>query len=83
MPASPAQQQSRATSLSLGAAFVAALNAMMSLFVSFGFDLNAAQQASISTVANSLVLLVLAAVHTYGQYVQENDRWSHLDGPDE
>jgi hypothetical protein len=71
----------RATNLSLGAAMVAFVNAMLALVVSFGLDLSAQQQASIQGAVNALVLLVIAGSHLYSQVTIERERWSHLDPP--
>jgi hypothetical protein len=71
----------RATNLSLGAAIVAFANAAMQLVVSFGVPVTTAQAASIGVVVNSLVLLVIAGSHVYGQVTAERERWSHLDPP--
>jgi hypothetical protein len=71
----------RATNLSLGAAVVATVNAIMAVVVNFGLNLNAQQQSSIQGLVNAIVLLVIAASHVYGQITVERERWSHLDDP--
>jgi hypothetical protein len=72
----------RATNLSLGAAVVATINAIMAVVVNFGLNLNAQQQTSIQGLVNAIVLLVIAGSHVYGQVTAERERWSHLNGPE-
>lgn len=73
----------RSTNLSLSAAIVAFVNAVLSAIINFGIPLSSAQQASITSVVNAAIILVLACVHLYGQITAEHDRWSHMDGIEE
>lgn len=70
--------------LPLSAAVVALVNAVVVCVTAFGLDLSVEQQASISTVTNASVIVVLAFSHWYRAQRHEkerlrSERWSHLN----
>lgn len=72
----------RATNYSLGAAFVALVNAILQTLIAFGLDLTAEQSAAIGVVVNAFLIFGIALTHVYLSITAERERWTHLNGPE-
>jgi hypothetical protein len=69
----------RATNLSVGAAVVAFVNAILAAVVNFGIPLSTQQQSAITGVVNAFIILAIAGAHLYGQLTAEHDSLARLD----
>lgn len=66
--------------LPLSVAIIAFVNTVATSVGAFGFTLTEGQRVAISTVTNSIVILIVSVVAVIRARKNENEKWSHMNG---